>query len=163
MIVTTDLVDEVRVPFFGFFRSHERRVLDGLVLCLRSSHEFGLRVLDQFFDSARVCFAMAPTGDWIGPAGRFDQDFRPDEPGFDVHRRHLRDAHAHLIHPEQRPFPSRHRFVAHLDISRKEQVALGPAARFKNFNGHSFAPVHRREIKIEELAYSGQDCAFGET
>src|SRR4051812_7522060 len=51
-------------------------------------------------------------------------------------RGHFRDTHALLVPAEQRPLATGNGFVAHLDVRRKEQVALRPPARLESLDCH---------------------------
>src|SRR5437588_2309277 len=83
----------------------------------RISGRLRLGALDQFFDSLRVGFVVAMTGNGIGPAGGFDQNLGPDQTRFDMHRSHFADAHAHLVHSEPGPFAAADGFIANFDVS----------------------------------------------
>lgn len=105
--------------------------------CSWSSSKFGLGIFNQFLDALRIGFGVAMAADGIAAARGFDQDFGPNEAGFDVHRRNFRDAHAFLVHAEECAFAASDRLVAHLDVGGKEKVALGPAAGFESLDWHN--------------------------
>src|SRR5262245_16647802 len=82
---------------------------------------------------------MSMTGQRIGAAGGFNENVRPKHSRFDVHGRHLADAHADFIAAEPRTFPPRHSFLAYLDDRPKKKIATRPATGFKQFRRHTFA------------------------
>src|SRR5438046_2503250 len=79
------------------------------------SGQIYLRILHQFLDPKRIRLGVAMTRQRIGAAGRLDQYIRPDDPGFDMHRRHLAQADADLVEPEPRAFATADRLVIDLD------------------------------------------------
>src|SRR5579864_3453220 len=57
--------------------------------------------LNQIADTLRIPFAVAMTGDGIGPAGGFDDNLRPKHTGVDVYRRDLRHSDTFFVAAEQ--------------------------------------------------------------
>ena len=74
---------------------------------------------------------------WIAAATGFDQDVRPDQAGFDMHRRDFDDADADLILAEPRTFVADDRPVVHLNDRAEKVVAFRPPACFENFRIHT--------------------------
>jgi hypothetical protein len=100
------------------------------------SGEFRLGIFNQLFNSLRVGFGMAVAANGIAAAGRFNEDIGPNEPRFDMDRRHFGDAHALLVLAEKRSLASGNGFIANLDVSGKEEVAFGPTAGFEGLERH---------------------------
>ena len=98
--------------------------------------QFRLGLLDQLFHADGVRFLMPVARERVGPARRFDQDIRPDQPGLDMHRRHFAQADRHFIHPKPGAFAPADRPVRHLDVGGEQKVASCPAAGSKDFCWH---------------------------
>src|SRR5258707_786683 len=56
-----------------------------------------LITLDQIPDALRIGFAMAVAGDWIGAAGGFDPNLRPEHSSRDMHRGHFRHGNGLVV------------------------------------------------------------------
>jgi len=124
----------------------------------RSRREFrilGLGAFDQLFDSLRITFGVAMTGDRVRASGRFDQNLRPNYSRLDVHRCDLRYTHTHLVHAEKTPFSACHRLFIDNDVSWEEEVAFGPPAGLKCFGWHRIAICPH---KVSPITRCGQAC-----
>ena len=60
---------------------------------------------------------MTVAGERVGAAGRFNQDFRPNQARLDMHRSDLADINRHLVLTEPRTLPSGDRLVVDLNVS----------------------------------------------
>lgn len=80
---------------------------------------------------------MTVAGQWVGAAAGFNQDVRPDKPGFDMDGGHLGNADADFILAEPGPFMSDDGLVGNLDDGGKEMIAAGPAAGFEFLRLHA--------------------------
>ena len=97
---------------------------------------FGLIRFNQFLDPPCVRLGMAVAPQWVGTPGRFNQDFRPDEASFDVHRRDLEDADADFIHIEPGTLAPDDGLVRDLDARREQEIPARPPACLEYFGGH---------------------------
>ena len=100
------------------------------------SGESRLVTLDQFLDASRVGFVVAMARQRIRAAGRFNQNVRPDEPGFDVNGSDLAHADADFIALEPGALVPGDGLLVHFNIGREKEISLGPAARLKYFSRH---------------------------
>ena len=89
---------------------------------------------------------MTATGHWVASAGRFDENLRPNQARFDVHRRYFANRDAHFVLAEPRTFAPRDGLVADFDDGRKEEVASGPTTRSENFSWHKKVSENRHQF-----------------
>ena len=76
---------------------------------------------------------MAVTRQRVAAAARLDQNVRPDDAGFDMHRRDLADADADFVLAEPRPLVPDDRLVRNFDHGGEKVISHRPTAGLKNF------------------------------
>src|ERR1700733_15261682 len=79
---------------------------------------------------------MAVARKRITSAAGLDQNIRPNNSGFDMHRRDFRDADADLVFAEPRAFVAHDGLIVHFDDGGKKRIPARPAARRKFFWFH---------------------------
>jgi len=79
---------------------------------------------------------MAVTPQRVGAAGRFNQDFRPENSRPDMHRGDLGNADAHFVLAEPRTLVPDDRLVRHFNEGGKQEIPARPPAGLKSFRRH---------------------------
>ena len=79
---------------------------------------------------------MAVARQRVGAAGRFNQDFRPENSRLDMHRRDLGNADADFVLAEPRTLVTDDRLIRHLDDGGKQEIPARPPAGLKCFRRH---------------------------
>jgi hypothetical protein len=78
-----------------------------------------LIVLDEVFEAPSISFRVPVTGQRISSPGGFDQHFRPDQPGLDMHRGDLGQIDRDLVHRKPVAFTPCHDLLVNLDNGRE--------------------------------------------
>ena len=79
---------------------------------------------------------MSVTAQRVGAARRLDKDLRPNEAGLDMNRCHFGNTDADLILAEPGTLAPYYRLVRYFNVSWKQEVSPGQAARAKDFGWH---------------------------
>lgn len=107
------------------------------LLALSQINYVSLEVLNEVADAFGVAPGVSVAGERIGPAARFNENVRPNQPGFDVDGRDFGNADADFILAKPGTFAADDGKLRDFNDGGKEEVATRPMTGFKNFRRHN--------------------------